>query len=320
MDRRQTVADMGLLLVALIWGFTFVMVQEAVQRWPVFAFLALRFTIASLAFLPILLWRRRPSLPRGRDPRLGGRPSRSLLAGVLVGLALVAGYSFQTFGLLFTTPAKAGFITGLSVVLVPLGAALLLRQTVHPPAALGIFLATVGLALLSLNDDLSVNRGDLLVLLCAVSFAIQILLTGRYARQMSAYRLAAIQIATAAGVLWILALVFEIPQGLPPMDSQVAFAAVFTGLLATTLAFLVQSAAQRFTTATHTALLFSLEPVFAALASYLLIGERLGGRALMGSLLILAGMLCAELGGLWWSARQRRRLDDGLNRLSPETP
>ncbi len=319
MDRRQLVADMGLLLVALIWGFTFVMVQEAVQKWPVFAFLALRFTIASLAFLPILLWRRRPGLPRDRGPHPKGRSSRNLLAGALVGLALVAGYSFQTFGLLFTTPAKAGFITGLSVVLVPLGAALLLGQPLHLPGGLGVFLATVGLALLSLNDDLSVNRGDMLVLLCAASFAAQILLTGRYARRMSAYRLAAIQIATAAGVLWILALVFEIPRGLPPLDGQIAFAAVFTGLLATTLAFLVQSAAQRFTTATHTALLFSLEPVFAALASYLLIGERLGGRALVGSLLILAGMLCAELGGLWWTARQRR-LDEGLNRLSPETP
>jgi drug/metabolite transporter (DMT)-like permease len=211
---------------------------------------------------------------------------------VLVGLALFAGYAFQTFGLRETTPAKAGFITGLSVVLVPLGQAIFLRRPPRRNSIVGVALATVGLAMLSLQPDLSISRGDLLVLGCAVAFAAHILLVGRYAPDWPPLRLALVQIVTVAVLSSAAALLLERPIGWPP--GNVWFAAAFTGLLATALAFFVQSRAQQATSPTHTALIFAAEPVFAGLFSFLLIGEVLGLRQILGSALIVAGMLVSE--------------------------
>ena len=308
MVRRQIIADLTLLLVVTLWGATFVMVQDAVQEWSVFAFLALRFAIATVAFVLIFVWRRmRPGADKGHE--FTKTRSTILIPAIVIGLVLGASYAFQTLGLLYTTLAKTGFITGLNVILVPVGAALFLRQRAGAPVIVGVLLATIGLALLSLNDDLFVGFGDLLVFICAVAVAAQILLVSRYAPQMSPFRLAAIQIATMAVACGIISLIFEVPAGLPPLSGSVLFAAAFTGLLATTFAFTAQAWAQRFTSASHIALLFTLEPVTAAIASYLLIGEILTIRSLIGCALILAGMLAAELGGLrgangWCSTRR----------------
>lgn len=289
---RQLWADLALVLVVAIWGATFVMVKDAVTGFPVFTFLAIRFTLATLTLLPFVRWE-------------GARPRGQTLwwQGALMGVALFAGYGLQTMGLRFTTPAKAGFITGLSVVLVPVGSAWFLRRPPSRFATMGVVMATVGLALLSLNEDLTVGLGDLLVLGCAVSFAAQVVLTGAYAPGQPAMRLALVQIATVAALSWLVALAFERPW--PPVAGHVWFAAAFTGVFATSLAFAAQTSAQRFTSPTHTALVFSLEPVFAGVFSYLLIGELLTGRALIGSALILCGMLAAELGDWVWQGARR---------------
>ena len=305
MVRRQLIADLTLLLVVTLWGATFVMVQDAIQEWPVFAFLALRFAIATAAFAPIFVWRRMRSgsTANHEDTKAQGR---ILIPAIVIGLVLGASYAFQTVGLLYTTPAKTGFITGLNVILVPVGAALFLRQRAGTPVILGVLLATIGLALLSLNDELSIGFGDFLVFICAIAIAAHILLVSRYAKRTSPFRLAAIQIATMAVACAIISLIFEVPAGLPPLSGNVLFSAVFTGLLATTFAFTAQAWAQRFTSASHIALLYTLEPVTAALFSYLLIGEILTPRALIGCALILVGMLAAELGSLWLAARRKR--------------
>lgn len=320
MTRRQLLADSSLIFVALIWGATFVMVQDAVREWPVFAFLSLRFGVATLAFLPWLLWQklRQPSAPSMTPGRFGSGPAGrawSVLPSIVIGLALATGYAFQTGGLMYTTPAKAGFITGLSAVIVPVGAAMFLKQPANGSTVLGVLLATLGLGLLTLNRDLTVGFGDLLVFGCAICFAAQILLVGRYASQSSAVRLATLQVATVTVATFIMSLLIEVPRGIPPMTWNVLFAAVFTGLLATAMAFGFQASAQRFTTATHTALIFSLEPVFAALFSYLLIGEQLTGRLLVGCGLILAGMLSAELGSLGLDAWRRVRAQRAMRRV-----
>jgi len=294
MSRPRLLADTGLLFVAFIWGLTFVMVQDAVRDYPVFAFLSARFTFALLGLLPILWWRRSYLRLSESETPLG----RQLLAGTLIGVFLFAGYSFQTAGLLFTTPAKAGFITGLSVVIVPLLGVIFLHQRPSLGVALGIALATVGLGFLTLSGmDLAigVNPGDVFVLFCAFSFAGHIFVTGLFAPRMNALVLTVAQIATVTVLATIAMFLFEHPDRWPP-SGQPLFAALFTGLLATALAFGLQTSAQRFTTATHTALIFATEPVFAALASFVLIGELLGPTQLFGSALILAGMLAAELG------------------------
>lgn len=295
MKRAQLTADASLLLVTAIWGATFVMVQDAVTGFPVFAFLAMRFALAAVALLPFFLRGkaiRSNDFSRSVRRRATEVATTNWLPGILVGLALFAGYAFQTFGLRETTPAKAGFITGLSVALVPLGQAIFLRRPPRRNSILGVGLATVGLALLTLQADLSVSRGDLLVFACAVAFAGHILLMGRYAPDWPPLRLAFVQITTVAVLSGAAALLLERPIGWPA--GNVWFAAAFTGLLATAFAFFVQSRAQQATSPTHTALIFAAEPVFAGLFSFLLIGEVLGPRQIAGSALIVAGMVVAE--------------------------
>ena len=291
--RRQLVADSALLFVTLIWGATFVMVKDAVSAFPVFSFLALRFTLAALALAPLAL--RQGQLAAGGPTRKTAplqSVRRASLPSALLGLALFAGYALQTAGLLLTTPAKAGFITGLSVAIVPVVAAFLLRQPPSRNAWIGVGLATGGLALLSLTADLTVQAGDLLVLGCALSFAAHILLLGHFAPRHNPILLTLGQVVAVAFFSVIAALIFD---DRVPLTGQVLFAAAFTGILATAVAFGIQTVAQRFTTSTHTALIFAAEPVFAGLFSFLLIGEMLGPRQLMGCGLILAGMVVAEM-------------------------
>jgi len=293
---RQRLADAALLVVTAIWGGTFVMVKDAVASYPVFSFLAIRFAIAAIALLPFLYWRRRQRGNRrfalsGRGSR---RPAAFALAAGGLGLALFAGYAFQTAGLSLTTPAKAGFITGLSVVIVPAVSTVLGRsgQGAGRSAWLGVGLATAGLALLSLQEGLTIAAGDLLVFGCAVAFAVHILLTGRLSPRHDPVLLTFGQVIVVAACSAVTALLFE---ARPPLSGSVLFAATFTAVLATALAFGVQTVAQRFTHATHTALIFAAEPVFAGLFSFLLIGELLSPRQLAGCGLILAGMLVSEL-------------------------
>ena len=292
-QRQQLGADAALLMVTVVWGATFVMVKDAVTAFPVFSFMALRFGLAALALAPLVAWqaRRNRALATGMAPAPRGAWRRLAFSSLLVGVALFAGYAFQTAGLKLTTPAKAGFITGLSVVFVPIGAALVLRQPPSRNAWFGVLLATIGLALISLNDGFAVEVGDLLVLCCAVAYAAHILLLGHFAPRQNAMQLALGQIAAVAVFSATAAMAFDDPA---PLTGQVLFAAAFTGVLATAAAFFIQTVSQRFTTSTHTALIFAAEPVFAGLFSFLLVGETLGPRQLLGCGLILVGMLVAE--------------------------
>ena len=275
-------ADFALGLIALIWGSTFVVVKNALDAVGPLTFVGFRFALAA-AFLAILFRERARRISRA-DLRAGG----------LMGLWLGLGYIFQTIGLQTTTTAKAGFITGLSVVIVPVLATILLRRPPGRTATLGIAAATVGLAFLTLDENLRVQSGDLWVLGCAFAFALHIITVARYSPRHDAIRLALVQIATVAILATAAALVFETPRFALPADTWTAIA--FTGVVATALVFSVQVYVQRFTTPTHTALLFSLEPVFAALFGWWLANETLGERELIGCGLILLGMLVAEMG------------------------
>ncbi len=290
---RRAIADLSLLFVAFIWGVTFVMVQEAVREYPVFAFLSARFLLAFLAMIPVALALRKRTEGWGGDFSLG----KQIAAGTFIGLFLFAGYGFQTMGLTLTTPAKTGFITGLYVVTVPILGMIFAHDRPGRAVWMGVGLALAGLALLSLSGmhlGEGVNPGDVLVLFGAISFAAHIFTTGRFAHRMNPLILTLSQLLTVALLAGLVSQLFEPPAPLLPRG-QPLFAAVFTGVLATAIAFGVQTVAQRFTTATHTALIFATEPVFAALGSFVLIGERLTPVQLLGGALILAGMLTAEL-------------------------
>lgn len=295
---RQLRADSALLMVSLIWGATFVMVKQAVTHVGPLTFIALRFTLAGLAM--ILLFHR----------RLRTVSRRELAAGGLIGVFLFAGYAFQTAGLQLTTVSKAGFITGLYVVIVPLAAWAWLRRPPGWSALAGVLLAMAGLALLTLQIDerVTIGQGDLLVLVGAVSFALHIAAIGAFAPHMDALALATIQIAATAIIAGPAALLVETPTW--PIYGQVWFAVAFTGVLATCVAFGIQTVAQVFTSPTHTALIFATEPVFAALFGVLLAGEWLSDRAWLGCGLILTGMLIAKL----------RPRETATARTTPTTP
>lgn len=275
--RSPTLALVG---VTAVWGSTFVVVKDAVHRMPVSDFLTWRFALAALAMLVL-----RPRAVAALSP--AGRR-----AGAVLGLALGAGYLFQTVGLQTTSAAVSGFITGMFVVLTPLGAALLLREPPGLPAWLAVGLATVGLALLSLRG-LSVGAGELLTLLCAVAFALHIVGLGRWASSYDAYGLAVVQLLVVA----LLCAVVAVPGGLAvPPDGGVWAALALTALAATALAFVVQTWAQAHLSPTRAALVMTMEPVFGGLFAVLLGGEHLGPRTLLGALLVLGAMVLTEVG------------------------
>ncbi|MEA2574449.1 MAG: hypothetical protein QOH93_1747 [Chloroflexia bacterium] len=282
--RRQLWADGLLAVVTLIWGSTFVLVKDVVEQVPVMTFLAARFATGGLVLaLAVLLLR-----------RWRGLTMRELGWGAIIGTALWAGYAFQTLGLQSTTASKAGFITGLSVVLVPVLGLFVLRHRPGLWAWLGIALATAGLGLLSLRLDerVDVNRGDLLVLGCAAAFATHIVLVAR-AGWADPLRLTTVQVIVA-GLLNAISAVLS-GQQVASMSQEVWASVVFLGVAATAVAFLVQVSVQRFTTATHTALIFTLEPVFAAIFGSWLDNDVLTLSGWIGAGLILTGMLVTEL-------------------------
>lgn len=288
----RVLADVSLVAVVAAWGYTFVPIKAVTIAWPEhwMLFNALRFWIATAAFLPVLLWRRPPAAV----PVAG-----SLGPGLLTGMAMLCGYGFQTAGLARTEVAIAGFITGLSVVLVPIGARLL-GHRLSWAAIAGVGFAASGLAFLCLEPrtaGLALGTGEFLVLLCAVSFATQILLTDRFARAVDPIRFTATQCVVTAVGATVWALWFEVREfGWPELTAGVWGAAAFCGVIGSTVSFTVQTVAQRVTPPTHVALIFALEPVFAALFATWLRAEVLTGTMLVGCALILCGMVWSELG------------------------
>lgn len=274
---RPTLALIG---VTAIWGSTFVVVKDAVEQMPVTDFLTWRFGLAALVMLAL-----RPRSVAALSP-----PGRR--AGVIVGCALGAGYLLQTLGLQHTSAAVSGFITGMFVVLTPLGSALLLRSRIPLSAWGAVALATVGLALLSLHG-FAVGYGELLTLGCAAAFALHIVGLGQWASQHDAFGLAVVQLATTA----LLCGAVAVPGGLVvPPSASVWGALAVTALGATALAFVVQTWAQSLMAPTRAAVIMTMEPVFSGIFAVAVAGETLGLRTLLGAVLVLAAMLLTEVG------------------------
>jgi drug/metabolite transporter (DMT)-like permease len=275
--------DFSLLAVTFIWGSTFILVKEALAGVSIMLFLTLRFTIAAVALA--FLFR--------KDFR-GPNVARSVRIGALAGVFLFGGYVLQTFGLKYTTASKAGFITGLSIALVPLFGAIIYKRPPRIVELLGVAMAFAGMALMTIQRDiLEMNRGDLLVLACTVAYAFHILTLGRYSPETNLGVLATVQIATGAALGACTCWWVEPPrfQGTVTVWS----ALVVTSLFATALAFSVQAWAQQYISATRTALIFASEPVFSWATSYVVAGETLNGRGIAGAILILAGIVLVEL-------------------------
>ena len=283
-----------LLLVVMIWGSTFFVVRDAVQSWPPVLFVALRFAVATGALLPICL----PTFKQSwhwSDMRVG----------VLLGCLLWAGYSTQTIGLSYIQAARAGFITGLNVVMVPLLGVLLWREPLRIQVLLGVGFAVFGMWLLTRGEQQLAapsGLGDGLMLLCALMFAGHIVAVGRFARGRSIWTLTLVQVATVALLSLSIGLVVE-PW--PPWSWSVMGAALYLGVIATVVTLLLQTLAQRYASPTHTALIFVLEPVFAAVFAAVFGNEILSSALLSGGACMLLGIVLAELPPLHAKRKER---------------
>jgi drug/metabolite transporter (DMT)-like permease len=291
-ENRPVPALLALVLVTAVWGVTFVQVKDAVALYPLFAFLAVRFWIATLTLAV-------PGLPRVRSL---GRPG--FVGGAFLGLLLAAGYTLQTAGLERTTVSSTGFITGMYVVLTPLIALVLVRSRIGLSVWGGVALSTIGLAMLSGIHAGSVT-GDLLVLAAAAVYSLQIVLMERYAPRYDAVAFTLVEMLAAGVALGVVAAALgdlHLPHGW-----TVWGALLVTGVFASALAFLVQTWAQRRTSATRTALAFTMEPVWTAFFGYTLAGDRLGLLGWGGCAVIMAGIVLAEPAAAGALVRNLRR-------------
>jgi drug/metabolite transporter (DMT)-like permease len=287
---RSLRAHVLLIAVVFIWGATFVLIKDALRDVSPLLFNFIRMTLAFVC-LSIVYRAHWKHITR-----------RSLASGAVVGLCLAMGYQFQTAGLRLTTPSKSAFITGLVVVLVPLlsGIPLLRAAGSHVPrwnAYVGALTAFIGIVLLTTPagagfDFTSINRGDLLTLGCALGFALHVLALAHTVPRVPYTQLAVLQIGFCALFMAVSGSLLEHPY--IRWTPRVVFALLIAALLATAAAFTVQSWAQQFLPATHTALILALEPVFAWLTSFVVLGERLGLRGSAGALLVLAGIGITE--------------------------
>jgi drug/metabolite transporter (DMT)-like permease len=294
-NRRR--ADAALAINTVIWGTTFVLVKAALRDVSAVLFLALRFSVAAVALWVVY----RGKIGEVRPPDRPGGPR--YWGPVLTGVLLFAGFLFQTQGLRFTSAPKSAFITGLTTVMVPLVAALVYRIRPQISEVVGVLVATLGMGLMTLEGSIgSVNLGDVLTLFAAIAFAGHIVTLGHFSARMSFERLSVIQISAAA--VSALSLFWWVETPRVEWQPVVVWAILITGLLCTAFAVTIQAWAQRYTTATRTALIFALEPVIAWVTSYVIAGEGLSRRGAVGAVLILGGVMLVEVKPLGSPAHQ----------------
>jgi len=287
MFSKRALANLALGLCALIWGATFVVIKDALPDVSVVMYLAVRFGLAA-ALMAAIYWRSMRSLTW-----------HTVWAGAQIGIFMFGGYVFQIAGLKFTTPSKAAFITGSCVVIVPILLGVFGRRRITAWVWAGALAALAGLYFLTVPSAGlgALSRGDPLVLVCALMFALQIIFIGRHVASHSVAALSFLQVATTAVLsLLLLPVASAVGWEQPRLvwTGYLVFAILLTAIGATVIGFSLQTWAQQYAPPSHAALLLSLEPVFAAATSFVVGQERLGARALVGAALILAGILFAE--------------------------
>lgn len=292
---RELGADFLLLMVAVAWGSTFFVVQAAVNETPVYTFLFWRFFLAGLLMALISF----------KHLRLINK--EVLKAGMLLGLFMFLGYAFQTFALTYTYSSTVGFITGLSVIVVPFASYLIFKHKASVFSSLGAIVAAIGLYFLTLNSEIGLSLGELYAFICAMMFALHIVFTGHLSRKHNVYLLVTIQFLTVGVCSLLGGIVLESSIVPPQMDLLFINAIAITVIFATIFAFWVQTAMQRFTTAAKTAIIFTMEPVSAGIFGYYFVNELLSFSQMCGAVMILCGMVIAELGSYFIEQYRRRK-------------
>ena len=288
-----------LIFVSFVWGIEFVLVDLAIEQIPTHTFNFLRFLLAGLALLPLYYF--------SKERKQSIEFKKVVKPSLILGFLLFLGFFAQTEGMHYTSVSNAGFITGLNVPLVSLLGYLIFRNRTSLPAWAGITAATAGLFLLTMGDKMEFNGGDLLVLVCAFSFALHIIFTGRWVSNLPVITLSIIQLFAVAAYSLIAGLLSGDPlfyhadadpisawdQLMNPINLG---AILIAGILGSGLALWAQGASQQVLSAPKVALIFASEPVFAHVSAWLILDEQLGPLGFMGAGLIIAGMLISELG------------------------
>lgn len=295
MKTREVKSVFILLLTAAIWGFAFVAQRLGMQHVGAFTFNGVRFALGSLSLLPVIYFFSRKSKIENSDNSAAEYQEADLKttikSGLLAGSVLFIAASLQQVGLIYTTAGKAGFITSLYIVLVPI-LGIFLKQKTHFTTWIGALTAVVGLYLLSINESLTIEFGDFLEIIGAFFWAAHIQLIDRFVKHVDALKLSSIQFAACSVLSLIVALLFEdisisgLSSALVPI--------LYGGIMSAGVAYTLQAVGQKYAKPSHAAIALSMESVFAAIGGALLLAERLPARGYAGCALMLLGMLIAQ--------------------------
>lgn len=297
--RQRYKAELLLLLITFIWGGTFSIVKTALENVSPLIFLGIRFGISTVLYFVFFP---------------GSLKHLNLLAlkhSFVIAFFLFAGFAFQTLGLKYTTASKSGFITGMLVIFTPVAQLVIERKPPKIGNLIGIFLVTLGLLFLTSSESsigsfvYSLGKnftiGDFLTLLCAIMFALYIVYLDIYSRLHPTSALVLVQLATTSIFSFLIASLFE--EIRLNFSFQLLFALIYTSLLATIFATYIQTEYQKFTTPTRAAVIFTMEPVFAGIIAWIFLNERFSNFALLGSALMLGGLLISELSDIVFKSR-----------------
>lgn len=296
MKTKEVKSVLILLLTAAIWGFAFVAQRVGMQHVGAFTFNGVRFALGSLSLLPVIYFFSRKSNAENADKNKSIKFEEADLkttikSGMLAGCVLFIAASLQQIGLIYTTAGKAGFITSLYIVLVPI-LGIFLKQKTHFTTWIGALTAVIGLYLLSINESLSIEFGDFLEIIGAFFWAAHIQLIDRFVRNVDAIKLSSIQFATCSILSLIVAFIFEDVNFIGLSDALVPL--LYGGIMSAGVAYTLQAIGQKSAKPSHAAIALSMESVFAAIGGALLLEERLPGRGYLGCGLMLLGMLIAQ--------------------------
>lgn len=289
-NNKQLRANMLLLLTAAIWGFAFVAQRVGSEFIGTFTFNGIRFALGSISLLPLILY-----LDKSKKNTESGNKlitKKILVPGVLIGAIAYAGSTLQQMGLIYTTAGKAGFITGLYMVIVPI-IGIFLGQKIGKNSWFGIGLAVVGLYFLSVNKNCTINYGDLLEIIGSVFWAMHILTVDHFSKKIDPLKLSCIQFATCSILSLASALIFE--QITLNSISQALIPILYGGFLSVGIAYTLQVVAQKNANPSHAGIILSMESVFGAIGGTLILGENLGIRGYTGCLLIIIGVIISQI-------------------------
>ncbi len=279
--KKQFLADFGLLIVAAVWGGGFIAVKDALDTMSPFLLMAYRFTIA--AMIVYIFFKR----------KMGKITKEDFKGGFYIGLVLFIAFAFQTIGLKYTTASKQGFLTAIYCVLVPIMYWIVYKKIPGIKVFIGSILTIIGIYLVSMHEAISFSIGDGLTLICAIFFAIHILLLEYYTKKIDVFKLTFLQLAVAAIFGLIFSFIFEVPR--IDISSRELFAIVYLAFFSTFICYVLQTLCQKYTPSSHASIIMSLESVFAAIFGVLLLNEVMTPLMIVGCAIIFLAILITEV-------------------------